>query len=662
MLIPPLGYRVFTEADFNPAPGVPPSFALGSDGDEVWLFSGDAQTNLTGYVHGFSFGAAENGISFGRHVTTSEEEHFVAQMVPTLGESNAGPRIGPVIISEIMFHPPDAGTNDNSLDEFIELQNVSDETIALFDATSTNTWRLREAVDFEFPHGASLAPDGFALVVSFDPVSAAASLDAFRARYGLSSAVPVFGPYRGKLDNSDESIELLKPEASGGPLPLSILVERVHYADDTPWPKGADGSGASLQRRGASQFGNDPANWQAAAPAPGAPTTGGVAPQLTVQPQNQTVIAFQPAAFMATATGDAPLRYQWEFNGSAIANANGPTLTLSSVQPEDFGEYRVTIFNTAGAITSSNALLNVLIPATIAVQPRSQNVPAGSNVTFSVLAFGVGTLRYQWLANGQPILGATNSSLALTNVQPSNNGAYAVAITDAVGTITSEPAILGALIRPSFTLQPVPAYQEAVAGGIAAVTAEATGSPLPLGYRWRRNGMTVVGQTNTTLFLTHIQLNQAGTYTVVVTNLAGNAPLSSNSVLVVLADHDADGMADLWEVAHSLNTNNLADASLDSDGDTMSNRAEYIAGTNPTNSLSYLKVERLTTDTGHTRLEFLAVSNRSYSVLVTTNLGSVPWAKLLDVLPRLTNRVETIFDPAPAAEERFYRLSISPVP
>jgi hypothetical protein len=73
-------------------------------------------------------------------------------------------------------------------------------------------------------------------------------------------------------------------------------------------------------------------------------------------------------------------------------------------------------------------------------------------------------------------------------------------------------------------------------------------------------------------------------------------------------------------------------------------------------------VERIAASTGLTQLEFMAVSNRSYSILVTTNLTEAPWSKLLDVLPRVTNRVETIVDAAPAARRRFYRLSTPPLP
>src|SRR5204863_4351092 len=104
-IIPATGYRVFTETEFNAHPGFPDSFALDSDGDAIYLVSGDANTNLTGYSHGFSFGAAADGVSFGRHVISTGEEQFPAQRVTTRATGNAGPRIGPVVISEIHYHP-----------------------------------------------------------------------------------------------------------------------------------------------------------------------------------------------------------------------------------------------------------------------------------------------------------------------------------------------------------------------------------------------------------------------------------------------------------------------------------------------------------------------------------------------------------------------------
>ena len=190
------------------------------------------------------------------------------------GLTNAYPLVGPVVISEVMYHPPDTGTNDNVVEEFLELHNLSAQTVFLYDTNyPTNTWRLRDAVDFEFPATASLAPGGTLVVVSFDPATNLAALAQFQATYGTGAML--FGPYRGKLDNSDENVELYRPDApetQPGPdfgfVPY-ILVDRVHYHDHAPWPTNADGWGTSLQRRSLTGYGNEPTNWTAAAPAPG---------------------------------------------------------------------------------------------------------------------------------------------------------------------------------------------------------------------------------------------------------------------------------------------------------------------------------------------------------------------------------------------------------
>src|SRR5439155_2619047 len=121
---------------------------------------------LTGYRASVKFGAAENGVSFGRFETSvgidfpamsdlsfgttvraGDPTNLISLFRTGGGALNPYPKIGPVVISEIMYHPPDLGTNDNVRDEFIELYNVSDHTVALYDANfPTNTWRLRSGV------------------------------------------------------------------------------------------------------------------------------------------------------------------------------------------------------------------------------------------------------------------------------------------------------------------------------------------------------------------------------------------------------------------------------------------------------------------------------------------------------------------------------------
>jgi hypothetical protein len=145
------------------------------------VLSAALDNTLTGYRTAVKFRAADNGVSFGRYLNSVGEEYFVAMSQRTFGADdastveefregrgapNASPRVGPIVISEIMYHPPDDGANDNVRDEFIELHNIATAPVAFFDAAyPTNVWRLRDAVDFDFPSGLVLAPGGYLLVV-----------------------------------------------------------------------------------------------------------------------------------------------------------------------------------------------------------------------------------------------------------------------------------------------------------------------------------------------------------------------------------------------------------------------------------------------------------------------------------------------------------------
>ena len=268
LTIPPLGYLVVDENQFNNQPNTNNNFRLSSTGDDVWVFSGDANTNLTGYYHGFSFGVSANGVSFGRHVTSTGEEHFVTQKSLTLGTNNSGPLVGPIIIRSIMYHPPDVITNsvvvDDDLNEFIELANTAVTNVVLFSQVApTNTWRLRTAVDFSFPTNLTLAAGSNCFIVSFNPTNAS-QLATFRSKWALPVSVPIFGPWNGKLDNSADDVKLERPDAPNldGSVPF-ILVERVQYTDASPWKISADGFGTSLQRNVFSAYGNDPISWSA---------------------------------------------------------------------------------------------------------------------------------------------------------------------------------------------------------------------------------------------------------------------------------------------------------------------------------------------------------------------------------------------------------------
>jgi hypothetical protein len=92
------------------------------------------------------------------------------------------------------------------------------------------------------------------------------------------------------------------------------------------------------------------------------------------------------------------------------------------------------------------------------------------------------------------------------------------------------------------------------------------------------------------------------------------------------------------------------------DGDGMTDLQEYIAGTDPTDPASYLKVDKISV-TGSATLQFVAVSNRTYSIQFKDDLASSTWQKLADVLGQPTNRTYIAIDPH-TTTNRYYRLAI----
>jgi hypothetical protein len=489
-------------------------------------------------------------------------------------------------------------------------------------------------------------------------------------------------------------------------------------------------------------------------------------------PQNQTAVEESSAAFTATILGVQPMFFQWLFNGQALAGATNQTLTLTNLGFSQAGNYALFAMNRGGSVVSDAASLTVLPLPVITSQPVSTNVLVGAPATFRVTATGSGALSYQWQFNWANLPGATNSTLTLTNLQLGQSGEYRVLITDTIGTRTSREASLGVLLKP--TMVQSPAHQTLAASEDLILSAEVTGTG-PFYYRWRRNNgnmftNTFMDGSSHTLVISNAALTNAGTYDVIVTNLAtalyGGQAISARALVVVVeppasqsvpegsnvtlrarlsgpnsftnrfawvlngtnilklgtntsasapiiftndlvlnnfsaeqagtyaffysnaipttnpppytnfytpptafeftlsvgaGDRDGDGLPDDWELASGLNPDDPADAGLDADGDGLSNRDEYAAGTNPQDALSYLKIEAVAAG-GGVELKFMALSNRTYSVMHWAPLASINWLKLADVEAASTNREVRITDTPAATVERYYRLRTPKLP
>ncbi len=87
-----------------------------------------------------------------------------------------------------------------------------------------------------------------------------------------------------------------------------------------------------------------------------------IPPDITTQPQSQTVLAGADVTFAVTATGSAPLIYQWLFNGFPLPGETAPALRLSNVASAQAGAYSVNISNAGGSVASQTVKLVVNIP------------------------------------------------------------------------------------------------------------------------------------------------------------------------------------------------------------------------------------------------------------------------------------------------------------
>ena len=276
------------------------------------------------------------------------------------------------------------------------------------------------------------------------------------------------------------------------------------------------------------------------------------------------------------------------------------------MQFADAGNYSVFINNAAGGTTSSNAVLNVGIAPAITGQPVSLIVTQGQSATFTVTATGT-PLNYFWKKSGIFITGATNSAYTIASVVASNAATYTCQVSNFLGSVTSTGATLTVYSPPAITVQPVP--QTVGVGSNFTVSVTATGNPAPA-YQWNKDGANLPGATASSYTVTGAQTNDAGGYSVVLTNIFGAATSSvaNISILYYAPTITAQPVGQTLLVGSNLTLTVTATGTPPlayqwrKDGDNLSGA----------NGTSYIVTTAQTNDTG------------AYTVVVTNVAGSAP--------------------------------------
>jgi len=276
ILTPSNPYYVVEESRFNnasdPACRIP--FGLSEGGETVYLQSAVGET-LTGYLVQEEFDASENGVSFGRFQKSTGGWNFVPMSAQTKGSANAYPKVGPLIMTEIMYHPGPAPEDKDC--EYIELMNISDLPVGTASLVSTYTdptshyeewipWRFDDGISYEFPVDMQVNAGERILLVK--------NLAAFNGKYTVPTGTRIFQWTSGSLDNAGEKLQLSVPgDQEFGKDRYYIRHDRVNYDDEGDWPVAADGSGKGLTHQSPTQAGanytNDAGMWTAADPTPG---------------------------------------------------------------------------------------------------------------------------------------------------------------------------------------------------------------------------------------------------------------------------------------------------------------------------------------------------------------------------------------------------------
>lgn len=247
--------------------------------------------------------------------------------------------------------------------------------------------------------------------------------------------------------------------------------------------------------------------------------------------------------FGVTVTGTTPLVYTWVRNQGGVPDTLRKdtlsvltdSLTVDTLVAADTGSYLAVVSNVAGSVTSASATLSI-----ITSEPQNIMANAGATVKFGVTVVGSGPFTYEWVKGASDTLsGQILDTLTLSGIAITDTGAYKALVTNASGTAASTSAELQLNVVP--TIASSPAVQSANVGGTAKFGVSVTaGTTTPLVYTWvlHQNGAADTLRKDTlslltdTLVLASIPLSDTGSYSAVVSNVAGSVTSGSAALVV----------------------------------------------------------------------------------------------------------------------------------
>lgn len=604
--------------------------------------------------------------------------------------------------TEIMYHPPDMAPYVSDDLEFLEIQNIGTTNLNVGGLTFT------AGITFTFTNGTTLGAGQRFLLGRNEA--------ALQAKY---SGLVVNGIYSGKLDNAGESLRLSTPtgatvlEVTYGDSPPWPVT-----ADDMGWSLVLDdavsGNYRASSATGGSPGNNDPANTIAPIVVTELLTHTDLPQVDTIELHNPTTSPVNIGGWFLSDDKDVPKKFrippgtilgaggylsftqaQYDTNGLDLnlsslgdkvylfsgntttnltgyvhgvpfgASANGVSFGryLNSLGEEDF------VALTARTLGTNNSRPNVgpVVLSEIMFQPpllgtnenyegefiELQNV-AATNVPLFAADFPTNTWK---LGNAVSFAFPTNVTLPVggrvlvVGFNPATNLVALAALRAAYNVETNTPIYgpwsgrldnSGEAIELKFPDAPEPG------GFVPYIMVEKVAyepvAPWPGGAAGTGNSLQRA-----------VMLNYAND----PINWFAAAPTAGTVSAQTSGDVDGDGMPDLWEMLNNTDPF-LADDNNDPDADGFNNRSEWLAGTNPQNGASYLKLNAAGAGAGFVSLDFDAVAGRSYTLLSAFEVTAAIWFPVTNI--SALDSSQRIIINQPANGSRFYRLVTPSVP
>jgi PKD repeat protein len=254
-------------------------------------------------------------------------------------------------------------------------------------------------------------------------------------------------------------------------------------------------------------------------------------PSIVNQPTAQSVCEGTSTQLNVSASGTAPMTYQWYKASSPITGATNNNYIISSASSTDAASYYVKVTNSCGNVNSQNASLTVNIPANITAQSTSTAVCGGASPSLTITASGTAPLTYQWYKDGSAISGATNNAYNLTSVDTSDDATYYAIVTNSCNSDQSNPIILTVNESPSIVTQPISSI--ACSGSSTMLSISSNGTA-PLSYQWYKGGTPITGAISNTYIIGSVTSTDAGSYYCKVSNSC--ATVTSNNASLVVND------------------------------------------------------------------------------------------------------------------------------